>query len=65
MPSKIRAAWIVCALLAGVQILLPADSPSGETWRFDRLDQVGGHPTTILGRPHLIETSLGRTVAHG
>ena len=29
---------------------------------FDRLDSIGGHPTTVLGNPQVIETSLGRAI---
>ncbi|HEV3198473.1 MAG TPA: hypothetical protein VGZ73_11210 [Bryobacteraceae bacterium] len=29
---------------------------------FDRLDQIGGHPTTILGHPRVIDTPGGKAV---
>jgi hypothetical protein len=54
-------AWIVP--LAGVLILAGADTPpAAETWRFGRLDQIGGHPTTILGHPRVIDTPGGKAV---
>lgn len=31
-------------------------------WRFDRIDSIGGHPTTILGHPQIIHTSRGKAV---
>src|SRR5262249_56757677 len=34
----------------------------GEVWTFDRLDRIGGHPTTVLGSPRLIDTPLGKAV---
>lgn len=33
-----------------------------EVWNFDRLDSIGGHAATILGRPRLIDTPLGKAV---
>jgi hypothetical protein len=37
-------------------------SESGELWMFDRLDRIGGHPTTTLGNPHVIDAPGGRAV---
>ncbi|HTV02057.1 MAG TPA: LamG domain-containing protein, partial [Luteitalea sp.] len=39
----------------------PADEAS-TTWRFDRLDVLGGHPTTRLGDPRVVDTPLGAAV---
>src|SRR5471030_1329082 len=33
-----------------------------EVWTFDRIDKIGGHPTTVLGHPHVIDTPLGKAV---
>ncbi len=33
-----------------------------QTWTFDRLDEIGGHKTTVLGDPRLIDTPLGKAV---
>ena len=33
-----------------------------ETWIFDRIDQIGGHPTTVLGHPHVIDSPEGKAV---
>jgi alpha/beta superfamily hydrolase len=33
-----------------------------ELWTFDRLDRIGGHPTTVEGGPVLIETPVGNAV---
>ena len=33
-----------------------------QTWTFDRLDTLGGHPTTVLGHPRLIDTPAGKAV---
>jgi len=32
------------------------------TWRFDRLDQIGGHPTTLLGHPRVVDTPAGKAI---
>jgi len=44
-----------CAIVIGVQ------GPA-EIWTFDRTDSIGGHPTTILGHPHVIDTPAGKAV---
>jgi hypothetical protein len=33
-----------------------------ELWTFDRLDRIGGHATTILGHPRVIDSPLGKAV---
>ena len=31
-------------------------------WTFDRLDRIGGHPTTVLGNPRVIDTPVGKAI---
>jgi hypothetical protein len=38
------------------------EPPGSETWIFDRMDQIGGHPTTVLGHPHVIDSPVGKAV---
>jgi len=54
---------ILAVCLAGL-VLAAAQSaaPVGEVWILDRLDQIGGHPTTILGNPRVIDTPLGKAI---
>jgi putative heme-binding domain-containing protein len=33
-----------------------------EVWTFDRLDNVGGHPTSILGKPRIIDAPVGKAI---
>ena len=33
-----------------------------ETWNFDRLDEIGGHKTTLLGHPRVIDTPHGKAI---
>jgi len=45
-------------------LMLAPASPQGDsvTWHFDRLDQIGGHPTTLLGHPRVIQTPAGKAI---
>lgn len=36
--------------------------PASETWTFDQTSSLGGHPVTVLGHPHVIETPYGKAV---
>jgi hypothetical protein len=63
MPRIMRIAAIPACALAAALALVAADPPlAGETWRFDRLDQIGGHATTLLGHPQIVDTSIGKAV---
>ena len=53
MPA-LPAAVLICARLTAAE--------SGELWMFDRLDRIGGHPTTTLGNPRVIDAPGGRAV---
>ena len=33
-----------------------------EIWTFDRIDRIGGRPTTVEGNPRLIDTPVGKAV---
>jgi putative heme-binding domain-containing protein len=39
-----------------------ADPPDTVVWTFDRLDPIGGHKTTILGQPRVIDSPIGKAV---
>jgi putative heme-binding domain-containing protein len=54
-------------LIAYLSSLRPGRGPGGDgpeqaVWSFDRLEKIGGHPTTVLGEPRLIDTPLGKAV---
>ncbi len=36
--------------------------PESVVWTFDRLDSIGGHKTTVLGQPKLIDSLAGKAV---
>jgi hypothetical protein len=40
-----------------------APAPAQQTWRFDNLASLGGHPAKVLGTPQLIDTPMGKAVA--
>jgi hypothetical protein len=46
---------IVCAMTTLAAV-------GGETWKFDRLDEIGGHKTTLLGHPRVIDTPRGKAI---
>jgi hypothetical protein len=52
---------IVMVIGAGIGNGGPVDADQ-ETWVFDRLDQVGGHATTVLGHPRVIDSPEGKAV---
>ena len=36
--------------------------PQTSIWRFDNIDSIGGHPTLVLGHPHLTDSPFGKAV---
>lgn len=53
--------------LAGAAAMLttkPSVAQAGQdvTWQFDRLDNIGGNPTRLDGKPKIITTSAGKAV---
>lgn len=59
MPAL--AAVIFCGLVSGVAACAQDASDRGaDVWTFDRLDRIGGHRTTVLGSPRVIDTPIGK-----
>lgn len=56
---RVTAALALCLSILCVSPARPSDQ---EVWTFERLSSIGGHPTTILGHPRVIETPLGKAV---
>lgn len=48
-------------LLAATSLVLAAQDDV-EVWRFDRLDRLGTHATTVLGAPRVVPSPLGPVV---
>jgi enterochelin esterase family protein len=42
--------------------LFRSGDAAAELWKFDRIDQIGGHPTTVLGHPRVIDSPVGKAV---
>ena len=40
----------------------PAQRVDSEVWTFDRLEIIGGHKTTVLGQPKIIDSPVGKAV---
>jgi Concanavalin A-like lectin/glucanases superfamily len=57
-----RAVLSGAALTYLLAIPLASEIARAETWTFDRVDKIGGLPTTIVGHPHVIKTTLGKAV---
>lgn len=54
---------LVVALAAG--LLLGVSRPAADdvvVWRFDRIDRIGGHATTVLGEPRVIDAPVGKAI---
>lgn len=51
---------VACACFPPASAAAPP--PPSETWTFDRLDQIGGHKTTVVGNPRVIDTPVGKAV---
>lgn len=56
-PGRLSVLAGVAALGLGPGL---AQAPASVTWTFDRLDRIGGHPTTVEGNPILAQ-GPGRT----
>ena len=52
----------VLLIAAAVCALASTQGASPETWTFDRLDRIGGHATTVLGTPRVVETPAGKAI---
>ena len=55
------------ALLATLQLGSRGDPVMSQpaedvTWTFDRLENIGGHKTTVLGQPKVITSPIGKAV---
>jgi len=63
---RVLTTALACILGGCLTAFLPGAAQSGatasEVWVLDRLDQIGGHPTTILGNPRVIDTPLGKAI---
>ena len=61
--SSVAALAILAALQLGSRSDPVMSQPKeGVMWTFDRLENIGGHKTTVLGQPKVIESPIGKAV---
>ena len=53
---------LLCGLIGALAGLQQPARDGGELWTFDRLEHIGGYPTTVLGRPRVVDTPIGKAV---
>jgi|SRR5262245_6933050 len=63
LHSAVAALAILAAVQLGPRSGLVMNQPDESvTWAFDRLENIGGHKTTILGQPKVIDSPVGKAV---
>ena len=63
--ADVRRVAGVLALVLGTMTMTgsrPTAQDTTEVWTFDRLDRIGGHPTTVLGSPRVIDSPVGKAI---
>lgn len=70
MRTGLLLSYLVAVSLA--QAPAPPGLPTGtaaqrqrtetEVWTFDRLENIGGHKTTVLGEPKVVDAPLGKAI---
>lgn len=56
-------AGLAVALICGTAACAPgASNERPVVWTFDRLDRIGGYPTTVVGEPRVIDTPIGKAI---
>jgi len=53
---------LTAALLIATSGLAKAQNAHSTIWRFDNVDSIGGHPTHVLGHPHVIDSPYGKAI---
>lgn len=49
-------------ILAASLLAVPTQNSDSVTWTFDRLEKIGGHKTTVIGQPKVINSPIGKAV---
>jgi hypothetical protein len=65
VAMNLAAAYAQVPAVPRATVSHPGDqdlSPAALVWRFDRIDSIGGHPTHVLGHPHLIDSPYGKAI---
>ena len=53
---------MVCLWMIWIPALAAPEPADTVVWKFDRLDNIGGYKTTVLGQPKVIDSPLGKAV---
>lgn len=67
--DQIVGGVVMALVLAALGLGRPSGPAGGRepaetvVWTFDRLENIGGHRTTVLGQPRVIDSPLGKAVA--
>jgi Concanavalin A-like lectin/glucanases superfamily len=61
--GAVALAFLAAVCFSPTEAAAPPDPAMSQTWTFDRLDEIGGHKTTVLGAPRLVDSPLGKAVA--
>jgi Concanavalin A-like lectin/glucanases superfamily len=58
----VLAILTVLALSPSSGLITNSQTKESVTWRFDRLDKIGGHKATLIGQPKVIDSPVGKAV---
>ncbi len=53
---------LVLSMTNSTPAVEPKASPKPIVWKFDRLDRIGGHETTVVGAPQLLEIDHAKAI---
>jgi hypothetical protein len=67
LATILRASVAALVILAALQLgpssgSVMSQSTEGVRWTFDRLENIGGYKTTVLGQPKVIASPVGKAV---
>lgn len=61
LPARLAALFALALTVSSASGQTP-NPPKAQTWKFDRLDRIGGHATTVEGSPKVILTEQGKAI---
>jgi hypothetical protein len=66
MLAPVRTPFAIAVVAALLAASAPAPGQSNRSqsveWYFDRVNEIGGHKTIVLGEPKVVDTPLGKAV---
>ena len=63
LRNPLRTLILAAVLVTAGVTAAVAGRQTASVWRLDNLKQIGGHPVTLVGQPHVVETDLGPAIA--